>query len=160
MIPSGVLNRLAKLTSRNPSIHDEVVENMYPDHAKNFRKAGLAPPVFPSMGDLWRKQYENMDIEKEQDISKKKNRNVYFCVAYSLHFSTSIHRVIDRIKSHLTSHVWEYECHTGFNNLAELLNVYLAAKIGQVIFSKYLMDRECNFSLPPKVNGKGKCRSR
>ena len=51
-----------------------------------------------------------------------------------------------------------------FNNLAELLNRDLAAKIGRGIFSKDLMDRECNFSLPSKVNGKcvyeGKCCSR
>ena len=42
----------------------------------------------------------------------------------------------------------------GFNNLAELLNRDLAAKIGRGILSKYLMDRECNCSLPFKVNGK------
>ena len=51
-----------------------------------------------------------------------------------------------------------------YNTLAELLNGDLAAKIGQGIFSKDLMDRECNFSLPYKVNGKcvyeGKCRSK
>ena len=50
-----------------------------------------------------------------------------------------------------------------FNNLAELLNGDLAAKIGRGIFSKYLMDRECNCSLPSKVNVKyvyeGKLRS-
>ena len=51
-----------------------------------------------------------------------------------------------------------------FNNLAELLNRSLAVKIGQGIFFKDLMDRECNCSLPSKVNGKcvyeGKCRSK
>ena len=50
-----------------------------------------------------------------------------------------------------------------FNNLAELINGNLAAKIGRKIFSKDLMDRECNCSLPSKVNGKcvyeGKFRS-
>ena len=49
-----------------------------------------------------------------------------------------------------------------YNNLAELLNGDLAAKIGRGIFSKDLMDRECNCSLQSKVNGKfvyeGKCR--
>ena len=49
-----------------------------------------------------------------------------------------------------------------FINLAELLNGYLATKTGQGIFSKDLMDRECNCYLPSKVNGKcvyeGKCR--
>ena len=46
----------------------------------------------------------------------------------------------------------------------ELHNGYLAAKIGQEIFSKDLMDRKCNCSLQYKVNGKcayeGKSRSR
>ena len=87
-IPSGVLNCLAKLTSRNPSIHAEAVDNIYPAHANSLRKAGLAPPVFPTMGDLWRKQDEKVEIEKELDVRKKKNINVYFCVAYSRYFST------------------------------------------------------------------------
>ena len=51
-----------------------------------------------------------------------------------------------------------------YNNLAELLNQDLAAKIGRGIFSKDLMDRECNCSLQYKINGKcvyeGKCRSK
>ena len=51
-----------------------------------------------------------------------------------------------------------------FNNLAELPNGDLAAKIGRVIFSKDLMYRECNCSIQSKVNGKcvyeGKCRSK
>ena len=51
-----------------------------------------------------------------------------------------------------------------FNNLAELRNGDLAAKIRRGIFSKDLMNRKCNCSLPSKVNGKcvyeGKCRSR
>ena len=85
-IPSGVLNHLAKLTSSKPSIQAEAVDTIYPAHANALRKAGLAPPVFPTMGYLWRSQDEKVDIEKEQDISVKKNRNVYFCVAYSRYF--------------------------------------------------------------------------
>ena len=82
-IPSGVLNRLAILTSRNPSIHAEEVDKIYPNHANALRKAGLAPLVLLTMGDLWRRQDEKVDSEKEQDVSKNKNRNVYFCVSYS-----------------------------------------------------------------------------
>ena len=61
-IPSGVLNRLAKLTSRNPSIHTEAVDNIFPSHANALCKAGLAPPVFPTMGDLWINQDEKVEI--------------------------------------------------------------------------------------------------
>ena len=73
-IPSGVLNRLAKLTSIKPSIHSEGVEKIYPDHANSLRKAGLAPPNFPTMGDLWIKQDERADTEKELDVSKKQTK--------------------------------------------------------------------------------------
>ena len=55
-IPSGVLNRLAKLTSRKPSIHYEGVDKIYPDHANALRKAGLAPTNLTTIGDLWSKQ--------------------------------------------------------------------------------------------------------
>ena len=103
-IPSGVLNRLTKITSRNPSIHSESVDNIYPNHVNALRKAGLEPPIFPTMGYLWGKQDESIDSEKERDVSKKKNRNFYFCVVYSRYFSTSIYRMINRPKNSFTSH--------------------------------------------------------
>ena len=110
---------------------------------------------------------EKLDIEneKEPDVNKKKNRNVYFCVAYSRYFSTCIHRVINGLKKIFNlSWLRVRMSYHRFNNLAELLNGDLATKTGQGIFSKDLMDRECNCSLPSKVNGKcvyeGKCRSK
>ena len=111
----------------------------------------LAPPDFPTMGDLWKMQDEKFETEneKEPDVNKKKNRNVYFCVSYSRFFSTFIHRVINRLKNMFNlSWLRVRMSYHIFNNLAELLNGDLAAKIGQGIFSKDLMDRECNYSLP------------
>ena len=48
-----------------------------------LRKAGLAPPDFPTTGDLWKMQDEKLEIEIEKvpDVNKKKNKNAYFCVA-------------------------------------------------------------------------------
>ena len=69
-IPSGVLNHLAKLTSINPSIHSEALDKIYHNHANDLRKAGLSPHVFSTMGDLWRNQDEEVDNEKERDVSK------------------------------------------------------------------------------------------
>ena len=137
----------------------------YMDHAKAIRKAGLAPPVFPTMGYLWINQDEKVDIEKEQDVSKKKNINVYFFVSYSHYFSTFIHRVINKLKkSSNPSWLRVKMSYHRFNNLAELLNGDLTAKIGSRIISKELMDKKCNCSLPYKFNVKcvyeGKCRSR
>ena len=46
--------------------------------------------------------------------------------------------------------------------MERFINRDFAAKIGQVILFRNLMDRECNYSLPSKVNGKfiykDKCR--
>ena len=77
-IPSGVLNRIAKLTSRKASTKYEEVEKIYPDHANALHKAGLAPPNFLTMGYLWSNQDEKIDIEKEPYVSKKKNINICF----------------------------------------------------------------------------------
>ena len=63
-IPSGVLNRISKTTSRKPSINSEGVDKIYPNHLNALRKAGLAPPNLPKMGDLWSKQDERADTEK------------------------------------------------------------------------------------------------
>ena len=71
-IPSEVLNCLAKIASGNTPIHSEAVDKIYPNHANVLRKASLAPPTFPRMGDLWRKQDEKVDSDKERDVSKKK----------------------------------------------------------------------------------------
>ena len=155
VIPSRVLNHHARPTSINPSIHADAVDKLYPDHETAFRTAGLAPPIFPTLGDLWRKQDDKVDSEKEQHFIKKKYINVYFCAAYSRYFSTFIHRVIDRIKKSFNlSWLRVKMSYHKFNNLAELPNRDLAAKIGREIFSKDLMDRKCDCSLPSKVNGK------
>ena len=61
-IPSGILDRFAKLTSQKPSIHSKGLGKIYPDHANALRKAGLAPPNLSTMGDLWRNQDEKVDI--------------------------------------------------------------------------------------------------
>ena len=88
---------------RKPSIHSEAVYKIQPYHMNALRKAGLTPPNFPTMGDLWSKQDERVDIENEPDIRKKENKNVYFCIAYSRYFFTSIHRVVNRLKNPITS---------------------------------------------------------
>ena len=142
-IPSGVFNRLAKLTSRKPSIQAAAVDSIYPDHANALRKVGLATSVFPTMGELWEKQDEKLEKNKERDISVKKNKNVYFCVYYSRYSSAAIHRVINSLKKSFNL-TWlrVRMLYHRYNNLVELLNGDLTVKIGRGIFSKDLMDRE------------------
>ena len=64
VIPLRVLNILSKLTTRKLSINSEVEDKIYPNYAKNIRKADLAPTNFLTMGDLCSKQDEKVEIEK------------------------------------------------------------------------------------------------
>ena len=71
-ISSVVLICLAKLTSQKPSIHSEGVDIIYPEHANALHKVGLAPSNFPTMGNLWSKQDEKVDIKKKNQTSTKR----------------------------------------------------------------------------------------
>ena len=70
-IPSGVLNRLAQLTLRKASLNSEWVDKVYPDHANALRKAGIAPPDFPTMGDLWKMQDEKRRMRTKQNLTSQ-----------------------------------------------------------------------------------------
>ena len=140
-ITSGILNRLAKLTSQKPFIHSEGVDKIYPNHAYALRKAGLAPHNFPTMVDLWSKQGEKVDIEKEPDVNKKKHKCILLCFLLTLFFYV-YHQGDIQAKNNFNLFWLIFRMsHHIFNNFAELLNKYLAEKIGQGILPKYLMAR-------------------
>ena len=49
-----------------------MVEKIYPNHAYTLRKAVISPPNILTMGDLWIKQDERADAEKDPDFNKKR----------------------------------------------------------------------------------------
>ena len=116
------------------------------------------------MGYLWRNQDESCIWKKNLTSKKEQHKCLLLCCLLTL-FSTSIHRVINRLKIY-SNLAWlrVIMSYHRFNNLDELLNMDLAAKIGQGILSKDWINRECNCSLPYKVKGKcvydGKFRSK
>ena len=66
MIPNGVLNRLAKLTSRAKENAKTSINEQYPGQNNTQARAGLGMKNFPTLKELW----DNAD-ERE----KKKKRN-------------------------------------------------------------------------------------
>ena len=44
---------------------------IYPDYVNAHCNAGIAPPFFPTMGDLNRKQDEKVDNVKEREVRKE-----------------------------------------------------------------------------------------
>ena len=92
-------SKFRKTNLPHDMIHSEAVEKYTP----TTRTLSARQASHLLISQIWeiyrRKQDEKVDMEKKQDVSKKKNRNVYFCVAYSRYFSTSIHRVVNRLKN-------------------------------------------------------------
>ena len=96
------------------------------------------------MGEYWKVQDGKTDIEKEKEpeVKKKKNINVYFCVAYSRYFATSTHRVIDKLEKLFKLFKMRVRMYYHrSNNQSKFLNGDLAAKIGQGILSCDMMNR-------------------
>ena len=81
--------------------------------------------------------------------------NIYMCYFnYRIENNIILHIVLPPENLFTLTCLRVQMSHHRFNNLAELLNGDLAAKIGQGIFYKDLMDRQCNCSLTSKVNVK------
>ena len=74
-IPEGVLNCLAKTTSRKPSLQYKRVDNVSSDHADALLKVGLATSVYPTIEVLCKGQDKKKDLDKENypDVNKNKN---------------------------------------------------------------------------------------
>ena len=66
VIPSGVINCLAKITLRKHYFQYKRVDIVYPEHVNSLCKSGLAPPILPTMGESWIGQDEKMDTENEK----------------------------------------------------------------------------------------------
>ena len=48
------------------------VDIVYPDHANALREAGLAPPISPTMGELWTDQDEKLILKKKKTLMSTK----------------------------------------------------------------------------------------
>ena len=71
-IPSLVLNPLAKLTLQNNSFHSRRVEHVYLEHMNALHKVGLAPPIFPITGELWKGQDEKWILRMKKNLKSEK----------------------------------------------------------------------------------------
>ena len=80
-IPFGLFKRLAKLTSINKRIVNTQIDELYPDHAKALKVAGLSPTKFPSLKEiLIKNNIDKLKKKSKEDKKKKKRRNIYFCI--------------------------------------------------------------------------------
>ena len=65
-IPNGVLNRLAKLTSRTEKNAKMTIKKRYFEHSNALSRAGLGTKKSPTLKELW---------ENANELQKKKKKN-------------------------------------------------------------------------------------
>ena len=71
-ISSGVLYRLAKITSHKPFFHFKRVDNVYPSHVNSFWKIGLAPTIYRKWYIYRKVKMKNRYQDVKRTWSKKK----------------------------------------------------------------------------------------
>ena len=79
-IPSGIFNKITKITSSLKNNAQMIIDNKHQVHAKALTKAGVAPKIYLTLNEIW----------KKADAYTKRGRrsggrvlNMYFCIAFS-----------------------------------------------------------------------------
>ena len=97
LIPSGVLNRLARLTTRMPENEHTPLDKLYPAHADALQRAGRAQKEYPTLGaaldTLAAKQ------APERGKRKSKSRQTYFCIKVSDAWEIPIHVALQELQN-------------------------------------------------------------
>eukprot|EP00957_Ditylum_brightwellii_P194372 14803385-Ditylum_brightwellii.AAC.1 len=65
---------------RDASLKETRVDEIYPEHVEALRKAGLAPKVFPTFGEMWEKDDGRLTRKKKK---QRDSRTIYFMIGYS-----------------------------------------------------------------------------
>jgi hypothetical protein len=73
-IPTGVMKRLASLTTRTEKSELTMMDELYPAHAKALKKANQAPDIFPTLGKILDNQ--QMDLTVDNAKERKDMRTV------------------------------------------------------------------------------------
>ena len=82
-IPSGVMGRLAKLTSRTEENEAVRMDILYPEHAKTLSLSNLAPTPYPTLRELHIRDGEGEEREarrkKKEEGDMRRHRQTFFC---------------------------------------------------------------------------------
>eukprot|EP00957_Ditylum_brightwellii_P199772 15228832-Ditylum_brightwellii.AAC.1 len=68
-IATGVYTRLSRLTSYSESTAEKSIDEIYPEHAEALNAANLMKDKFPTFGEIWKNQANDVAMEE-----KKKKR--------------------------------------------------------------------------------------
>ena len=163
-IPNGVLTRLSRLTSITDENKDTKMDILYPSHAEALSTAGLAPKIYPTLGEVRKKDLlnkvakEKRKLEHRSPSSKGIGRTTYFCIAYSKFWKEKIHSRIKKLKkAYGLTWLRVSMAYSRFPNLREIFQGDLSKKLTDGLLSLDLMDRPCNCNKNSRCPTTGLC---
>ena len=75
------------------------IDERYQGHAKALSKAGLAPKVYPTLNEIWKKA----DASKLNNDAKRENRSggressTFFCIGFSKIWREKIYNILKKL---------------------------------------------------------------
>ena len=170
-IPSGVLGRLSKLTSKNKKLDNTTIDKIYPLHADALKIAGIAPKIFPTFFEL--EKLRNKFTKSEQEMKKKakekkRKRDTFFCIGVSkcsqhTHKHPPFHAIIKKLRDNYNLKWLRVSMsYHRFPNLGQAFQGDLCSKLIKNVNSLDFGDMPCNCNRTSRINGecvyKGDCR--
>jgi hypothetical protein len=141
-IPTGVMKRLASLTTRTNTSELMRMDELYLIHAKALQAANLAPNIFPTLGKILDSQ--QMDPTTNDEKRKKNNqdtRTVRFCLGMSKGWNNPIHAILKELRNkHGLTWLRISMSYHKFSNLHEIFQGDLNRKLMDGIISWEFMD--------------------
>ena len=164
-IPSGVIKRLTKLTTVDNENADKVLAEIYPVHFDALTKANLIKQEsIPTLGMSNKQMEKEKNDTASQALKKRRERDrkraVYFKIGYSDFWRKPIHKIIKEIKGKFSSLAWlrvSMSYHR-FNNVRELFQGDLNAKLADGLRSLDFKDLDCNCRNKEACPYGGRCR--
>ena len=156
-IPGGVYTRLAKLTTITDENRNKRLDELYPEHFKALRHAGLVVEKIPTLEEallmINAAKTDKDKIKAKEESDRNRRRSTFFCVGYSEIWDKPIHQTIKELKKDFgLAWLRVSMSYHRFTNLREIFQGDLSSKLIEGVESKDYEILECNCRPPG-----GKC---
>jgi hypothetical protein len=139
-IESGVLVRLAKLTSATAANLGRPMHQLYPEHAEALQRAGLSSSRLPTLRQVF--DCRSGSQGRSRSRSATKSRAAFFCLGFSKFWKTPIQPTLAS----------SFDVLPAFQHSSRVISGHLNKVLLRNVDSEDLRDR------PSNCPGRGSCR--
>jgi hypothetical protein len=150
-IPSGVIQRLTKLTSINKLNENKKLDELYPIHFKALKNAMLwksnwEVPYLSEINEQLKIKDNKTTLKIKKKSERERKKKVFFIIGFSTFWPKSIPKIIDETLKNFPSLKWlRYSIsYKKFPCISQLIQGNLMRKINEDITTVDEEKKECN----------------